>query len=107
MKLGDGLVIVASAAEDGKPVFEERLFSEKLGCPYDGTVIDDLQLLQELRAAPEPDTGIEFLVLDFQFRRGVLEDHRVHATVGEFHTNSFAVQRGLALGARRVRCDPL
>jgi excinuclease ABC subunit A len=43
MKLGDGLVIVASAAEDGKPVFEERLFSEKLGCPYDGTVIDDLQ----------------------------------------------------------------
>ena len=43
MKLGDGLVIVASAVEDGKPVFEERLFSEKLGCPYDGTVIDDLQ----------------------------------------------------------------
>ncbi|MFM2098043.1 MAG: hypothetical protein RIT06_671 [Chloroflexota bacterium] len=43
MKLGDGLVIIASAAEDGKPVFEERLFSEKLGCPYDGTVIDDLQ----------------------------------------------------------------
>ena len=43
MKLGDGLVIVASAAEEGKPVFEERLFSEKLGCPYDGTVIDDLQ----------------------------------------------------------------
>ena len=43
MKLGDGLLIVASAAEDGKPVFEERLFSEKLGCPYDGTVIDDLQ----------------------------------------------------------------
>ena len=30
-------------AEKEKPAFEERLFSEKLGCAYDGTVIDDLQ----------------------------------------------------------------
>lgn len=44
MKLGDGLVIIASAeSEKGHPAFEERLFSEKLGCAYDGTVIDDLQ----------------------------------------------------------------
>ena len=44
MKLGDGLVIVAPAdQEKGRPTFEERLFSEKLGCAYDGTVIDDLQ----------------------------------------------------------------
>ena len=44
LKLGDGLMIVSSAAAEGsKPTFEERLFSEKLGCPYDGTVIDDLE----------------------------------------------------------------
>lgn len=44
LKLGEGLVIISSAAAEGsKPTFEERLFSEKLGCPYDGTVIDDLE----------------------------------------------------------------
>ena len=44
IKLGEGLAIVAPApAEKEKPSFEERLFSEKLGCAYDGTVIDDLQ----------------------------------------------------------------
>ena len=44
MKLGEGLAIVAPApAEKEKPTFEERLFSEKLGCAYDGTVVDDLQ----------------------------------------------------------------
>ena len=44
IKLGEGLAIVAPApAEKEKPTFEERLFSEKLGCAYDGTVIDDLQ----------------------------------------------------------------
>lgn len=44
MKLGDGLAIVAPApAEKERPAFEERLFSEKLGCAYDGTVVDDLQ----------------------------------------------------------------
>ena len=44
LKLGEGLVLIASAAAEGaKPTFEERLFSEKLGCPYDGTVIDDLE----------------------------------------------------------------
>jgi excinuclease ABC subunit A len=44
LKLGEGLVIIASAAAEGsKPTFEERLFSEKLGCPYDGTVMDDLE----------------------------------------------------------------
>lgn len=44
LKLGDGLVIISSAAAEGsKPTFEERLFSEKLGCPYDGTVMDDLE----------------------------------------------------------------
>ena len=44
LKLGEGLAIVAPApAEKERPAFEERLFSEKLGCAYDGTVIDDLQ----------------------------------------------------------------
>ena len=44
LKLGEGLVIISSAAAEGsKPTFEERLFSEKLGCPYDGTVMDDLE----------------------------------------------------------------
>ena len=44
IKLGEGLAIVAPApAEKERPAFEERLFSEKLGCAYDGTVIDDLQ----------------------------------------------------------------
>ena len=44
IKLGEGLAIVAPApAEKEKPAFEERLFSEKLGCAYDGTVVDDLQ----------------------------------------------------------------
>jgi len=44
IKLGEGLAIVAPApAEKEKPTFEERLFSEKLGCAYDGTVVDDLQ----------------------------------------------------------------
>ena len=44
MKLGDGLVIIAPAeSTSGRPSFEERLFSEKLGCAYDGTVVDDLQ----------------------------------------------------------------
>jgi excinuclease ABC subunit A len=44
IKLGEGLAIVAPApVEKEKPSFEERLFSEKLGCAYDGTVIDDLQ----------------------------------------------------------------
>ena len=44
LKLGEGLVIISSAAAEGSmPTFEERLFSEKLGCPYDGTVMDDLE----------------------------------------------------------------
>jgi len=44
IKLGEGLAIVAPApAEKEKPAFEERLFSETLGCAYDGTVVDDLQ----------------------------------------------------------------
>ncbi|MCX5979901.1 MAG: excinuclease ABC subunit UvrA [Chloroflexi bacterium] len=44
LKLGEGLVIISSSAAEGsKPTFEERLFSEKLGCPYDGTVMDDLE----------------------------------------------------------------
>ena len=44
LKLGEGLAVVASAHAAGeRPLFEERLFSEKLGCAYDGTVVDDLQ----------------------------------------------------------------
>ncbi|HEX5014866.1 MAG TPA: excinuclease ABC subunit UvrA [Candidatus Limnocylindrales bacterium] len=44
LRLGEGVVLVAPAARDGdEPTFEERRYSERYTCPYDGTTIDDLE----------------------------------------------------------------
>ena len=37
-------MLIAPAARDGEgPSFEERRYSERYTCPYDGTTIDDLE----------------------------------------------------------------
>src|SRR6185503_5210674 len=44
LRLGEGVVLIAPAArDDGAPAFEERRYSERYSCPYDGTTIDDLE----------------------------------------------------------------
>jgi excinuclease ABC subunit A len=44
LRLGEGVVLVAPAAREGEPPsFEERLFSERYTCPYDGTTIEELE----------------------------------------------------------------
>ena len=44
LRLGEGVVLIAPAPRDGEePSFEERRYSEKYSCPYDGFTIDDLQ----------------------------------------------------------------
>ncbi len=44
LRLGEGVVLIAPAARDGEgPSFEERRYSERYTCPYDGTTIDDLE----------------------------------------------------------------
>ena len=44
LRLGEGVVVVAPAPRDGEPpAFEERRFSERYSCPYDGTTIDELE----------------------------------------------------------------
>src|SRR6476661_881028 len=44
LRLGEGVVLVAPAPrDDGTPDFEERRYSEKYSCPYDGFTIDDLE----------------------------------------------------------------
>jgi len=44
LRLGEGVLIVAPApAEGAEPDFEERRFSERYTCPYDGTTIDELE----------------------------------------------------------------
>ena len=44
LRLGEGVVVVAPAPRDGDaPQFEERRFSERYSCPYDGTTIDELE----------------------------------------------------------------
>ncbi len=44
LRLGEGVVVIAPAASDGDaPAFEERRYSERYSCPYDGTTIDDLE----------------------------------------------------------------
>ena len=44
LRLGEGVVLVAPAPRDGgPPEFEERRFSERYSCPYDGTTIDELE----------------------------------------------------------------
>jgi excinuclease ABC subunit A len=45
LRLGEGVLVIAPASrEDGDaPAFEERLYSERYTCPYDGTTIDELE----------------------------------------------------------------
>ncbi len=44
LRLGEGVMVVAPAPRDDEPpAFEERRFSERYSCPYDGTTIDELE----------------------------------------------------------------
>ena len=44
LRLGEGVVVVAPASREGEaPAFEERRFSERYSCPYDGTTLDELE----------------------------------------------------------------
>ncbi|HEU4919146.1 MAG TPA: excinuclease ABC subunit UvrA [Candidatus Limnocylindrales bacterium] len=45
LRLGEGVVLIAPAGGPGSepPPFEERRYSERYTCPYDGTTIDELE----------------------------------------------------------------
>ena len=44
LRLGEGVVLIAPAPRDDEPpAFEERRYSEKYSCPYDGFTIDELE----------------------------------------------------------------
>ncbi|HET9520578.1 MAG TPA: excinuclease ABC subunit UvrA [Candidatus Limnocylindrales bacterium] len=46
LRLGEGVVLVAPAgtpSAEEPPAFEERRYSERYTCPYDGTTIDELE----------------------------------------------------------------
>ena len=44
LRMGEGAVLIAPAPREGEPPdFEERRYSEKYSCPYDGFTIDDLE----------------------------------------------------------------
>jgi excinuclease ABC subunit A len=44
LRLGEGIVLIAPApSDDGPPPFEERRYSERYSCPYDGFTIDELE----------------------------------------------------------------
>jgi excinuclease ABC subunit A len=44
LRLGEGVVLVAPAPRDGEaPEFEDRRYSERYSCPYDGTTVDELE----------------------------------------------------------------
>ena len=44
LRLGEGLVLVAPAPRDGEePAFEERRYSERYSCPYDGFMMEELE----------------------------------------------------------------
>jgi excinuclease ABC subunit A len=44
LRLGEGVVMVAAAPRDGEaPEFEDRRYSERYSCPYDGTTVDELE----------------------------------------------------------------
>src|SRR5690349_7373420 len=44
LRLGEGVVLIAPAPrDDEEPAFEERRYSEKYSCPYDGFTIDELE----------------------------------------------------------------
>ena len=44
LRLGEGVVLIAPASRDDEAsTFEERRYSERYTCPYDGTTIDELE----------------------------------------------------------------
>jgi excinuclease ABC subunit A len=44
LRLGEGIVLIAPAPADGEsPPFEERRYSERYSCPYDGYTMDELE----------------------------------------------------------------
>jgi excinuclease ABC subunit A len=44
LRLGEGVVQIAPAPRDGEaPEFDERRYSERYSCPYDGTTVDELE----------------------------------------------------------------
>ncbi|HEV8488451.1 MAG TPA: excinuclease ABC subunit UvrA [Candidatus Limnocylindrales bacterium] len=44
LRLGEGVVLIAAAPREGQPpAFEERRYSERYTCAYDGTTIDELE----------------------------------------------------------------
>jgi excinuclease ABC subunit A len=44
LRLGEGVVLIAPAPREGEaPAFDERRYSEKYSCPYDGFTIDELE----------------------------------------------------------------
>jgi excinuclease ABC subunit A len=44
LRLGEGVVLIAPAPRDDEaPSFEERRYSEKYSCPYDGFTVDELE----------------------------------------------------------------
>jgi excinuclease ABC subunit A len=44
LRLGEGVMLVAPAPREGEPPdFEERRYSERYTCPYDGTTLDELE----------------------------------------------------------------
>ncbi len=44
LRLGEGVVQIAPVPRDGEaPAFEERRYSERYSCPYDGTTVDELE----------------------------------------------------------------
>ncbi len=44
LRLGEGVVLIAPAPREGEaPDFDERRYSERYSCPYDGTTIDELE----------------------------------------------------------------
>jgi excinuclease ABC subunit A len=44
LRLGEGIVLIAPVPRDGEaPAFEERRYSERYSCPYDGTTVDELE----------------------------------------------------------------
>ena len=44
LRLGEGVVLIAPVLRDGEaPAFDERRYSERYSCPYDGTTVDELE----------------------------------------------------------------
>src|SRR5262245_9767621 len=44
LRLGEGVAVIAPVPREGEPLpFEERRYSEKFSCPYDGFTMDELE----------------------------------------------------------------